>query len=149
MKINITKKQYESLAKIVYLGNWMANAQRTGSPEDLRLKEYEEISEFIFSLAPQFGLSEQYEYELEFSDSDDITEVSRLHEEYDEEMFFDELPHRLGERDFYQKYTEGEIVAMSDEERFTKRYDLVDVWGDELIEHGIDRLVIDKTKSNS
>ena len=27
MKINFTKKQYESLAKIVYLGNWMANAQ--------------------------------------------------------------------------------------------------------------------------
>ena len=28
MKINLTKKQYETLAKTVYLGNWMANAQR-------------------------------------------------------------------------------------------------------------------------
>ena len=27
MKINLTKKQYESLTKAVYLGNWMANAQ--------------------------------------------------------------------------------------------------------------------------
>ena len=41
MKIHITKKQYESLAKIVYLGNWMANANRDGSPEDPHLLEYE------------------------------------------------------------------------------------------------------------
>ena len=146
MKINFTKKQYESLAKIVYLGNWMANVQRTGAQDDPRLKEYDDMAEYVFSLSLMFGLPENYENEIEFSDDDSITEVSRLHEEYDEDMFFDELPHRLGERDFYKKYSEEEIATMSDEERFTKRYNLVDVWGDELVSHDIDRLSIDTTK---
>ncbi len=124
----------------------MANAQRTGSKDDPRLKEYDEIAEYIFSLSPMFDLPENYENEIEFTDDDSITEASRLHEEYDENMFFDELPHRLGERDFYKKYSEEEINAMSDEERFTKKYDLVDVWMDELIAHDIDRIAIDATK---
>ena len=148
MKINFTKKQYESLAKIVYLGNWMANAQRTGSKDDSRLQEYDEIAECIFSLSPMFGLPENYENEIEFSDDDSITEVSRLHEEYDEDMFFDELPHRLGERDFYKKYTPEQIEKMTEEERFIKLMECEIAWETEFETYGIERIGIVDMEEN-
>ena len=49
--IGLTRKQFKALLKVVYLGNWVANAYRT---EDMQ-KEYERIEDYIFSLAPQFG----------------------------------------------------------------------------------------------
>ncbi|MFA5751225.1 MAG: hypothetical protein WC898_02945 [Candidatus Paceibacterota bacterium] len=143
MKINLNKKQYESLAKIVYLGNWMANAQRTGAQGDPKMKEYDEIADYIYSLAPEYGLPDSYESELEFADdNDDITEVSRLHEEYDEENLWEKLSDWLGERDFFRKYTLDEIKKMSSNERFMKSMDCNIVWEEEFENYGIERLEI-------
>jgi len=143
MKINLTKKQYEALAKTVYLGNWMANAQRVGTPQDPILKDYRDIADYIFSFASEFGFPDHYESELEFSDDDDdTTEVSRIHEEYDEQSLWEELADMLGERDFFRKYTKEEIEKMSDEERFTKRMECEDIWGEEFENNGIERLVL-------
>lgn len=144
MKINLTKKQYETLAKAVYLGNWMANAQRTGQEGDERIEEYEEIADYILSLAPEFGLSENYEHELECGDHGGITEVNRFHEEYDENNLWEELPEALGERDFYRMYSENQRGQMTNEEHFEKLMYCTIAWEKELYEHGVDRLVIMK-----
>lgn len=140
MKINLTKNQYKSLAKAVYLGNWMANAQRTGQEGDSRLKEYEAISDYIFSLAPEFGFSKDFEHELECGDHNKTTEVSRLHEEYDEQTFWEELCETLGERDFYRKYSKEEREKMTNEEHFLKLQECIIEWEMELEKHGIERL---------
>ena len=115
MKINLTKKQYETLAKTVYLGNWMANANRTGQERDQYMKEYEEIMDYIFSLAPLFGFPKTFEHDLECDEHNKTTEVNRLHEEYDEQNFWEELPNILGERDFFRKYSEEERMNMTQE----------------------------------
>lgn len=52
MKINFTKKQYQDLLRLVYLGNWMANANRT---ED-EIKSLNELEGYIFSFAKDFGM---------------------------------------------------------------------------------------------
>ena len=142
MKINLTKKQYESLAKAVYLGNWMANAQRTGQKGDLHMKEYEEITDYIFSLAPEFGLPKTFEHDLECDEHGKTTEVNRLHEEYDEETFWDELCDMLGERDFYRKYSKEERQKMTDDEHFTKLMECQIFWEEELEKYGIERLEV-------
>jgi hypothetical protein len=143
MKINLTKKQYESLAKAVYLGNWIANAHRTGAKNDPTMKEYEDIYDYIFSLAEEFGLPEDFEYDVEFGKNGDFDgEVSRLHEEYDAESFWDELCDRLGERDFHRKYTKEQIMKMTKDERFIKLQECVMVWEEECENHGVDRLEV-------
>ena len=125
MNIELTKAQFLALLKAVYLGNWIANANRDGSTADPRKKEYEAIEDYIFSFAKQFGFSE-------FVDDEDVgegkffptrkfeeeTDVDELHDEYDEETFWDELIDRLGERDFYRRYSKGEIKKMNRDERF-------------------------------
>ena len=144
MKINITKKQYETLAKIVYLGNWMANANRTGTKDDPHMKEYEEISGYIFSLAPEFGFSKNFEHDLECDEYGKITEVHRFHEEYDEEIFWDELCEALGERDFFRKYSNEERENMNQEEHFVKLQECIIYYENEAEEYGIERLEIMK-----
>jgi hypothetical protein len=142
--IVLTKEQYFTLAKTVYLGNWMANAIRDGSKEDPHMKEYEEITDHIFSLAPQFGFTKDFEHELECGDHEEVSEVSRLHEEYDENTFWEELSDRLGDRDFYVAYSESEWKKMNEEERFIKRQECDIKWEEEFENNGIERLGIKK-----
>lgn len=160
IKIGFTKEQFFVLLKAVYLGNWMANANRDGSAEDPHKKEYEAIEDYILAFAKQFGFDE-------YVDDDDATkgkfyptrkfeeetDVHELHEEYDEETFWDELVDRLGERDFHKHFSKNEILKMSQDERFEKLYEFIDKWADEINENGIERLEIrkkdDHTNSNN
>jgi hypothetical protein len=144
MKINLTKKQYEILAKTVYLGNWMANAHRTGAPDDPHMREYDDIADYIFSLAPEFGFSKNFEHDMVCDEHGKTTEVSRLHEEYDEEAFWSELCERLGERDFYRKYSESDWDKMDGEERFIKMQECIIAYEEEFENHGIERIEIMK-----
>ena len=150
-KIEFTKEQFKALLKLVYLGNWLANAQRDGSNENPNLEEYEAIENYIFSFAKQFGLSEYVDdeeaakgkfYPTRFFEEE--TDVQKLIEEYDEETFWDELIDHLGDRDFYRHYSKDEIKKMTQEKRFEKLCGFIDKWADEINEHGIERLKIDK-----
>jgi len=58
MKINFTKKQYEDLIKLVYLGNWFVNSHRTND-----VVEYEELEQYIFSYFEDFGMEQYIEYD--------------------------------------------------------------------------------------
>ena len=149
MSIEFTKKRFLALLKVVYLGNWMANAHRDGSPKDPHEEEYEAIEDYIFSFAKQFGFDEYVDDEDakngKFSPTrkfEEGTDVDELHEEYDEETFWDELIDRLGERDFYRKYSKEEIKKMSQDEWFEKFYECIDQWADEMNKHGMNHLEI-------
>ena len=101
-----------------------------------------EITDYIFSLAKEFGFPKDFEHDLECDEHGKTTEVNRLHEEYDEETCWEELVDMLGERDFYSKYSEEEIKKMSDEEHFTKRMECDIAWEEEFENHGVERLHI-------
>lgn len=143
--IPFTKKQFIALLKAVYLGNWMANAWRTSDIQ----KDYENIEDYIFSLAPLFGL-EKY---MDHAESDgnryyptnefeEKTDVHKLHDAYDEETFWDELTDRLGTRDFYEKYSKDEIQKMTKDEWFIKLHECIDVISEELSDFGLERIRI-------
>ncbi|MFY9463377.1 MAG: hypothetical protein WAP52_04310 [Candidatus Sungiibacteriota bacterium] len=145
--IPFTREQYRALLKAVYLGNWMANAHRA---EDA-LQEYERIADYVFSLAPLFGLAKyidqdeaqhgHYEPTRFFEES---TGVHGIHHEYDEEAFWDELAEELGRRDMFERHTEQEIAAMGNNEWMQKLAALIDAYDDEFIARGIERLRIAK-----
>lgn len=147
--IGLTREQFFALLKAVYLGNWMANANRDGSPEDPHKKEYEEIEDYIFSYAKYFGFAEYVDDEeakegkfFPTRKFEEETDADKLHEEYDEETFWDELSDSLGERDFYSKYSDKEREKMSREEHFIKMQECIIKWENELIDNGIERLGI-------
>lgn len=137
------------MLKLVYLGNWLANAQRDGSLENPQKEEYEKLEDYIFSFAKQFGLDEWVDDEnaaegkfFPTREFEEGTDVQELIEEYDEKTFWDELIDRLGDRDFYWQYSKNEIFKMTQKERFDKLYEFIDKWADEINENGIERLGI-------
>lgn len=145
--ITLTGKQFIALLKVVYLGNWMVNAYRT---EDMK-KEYEGVEDYIFSLAPQFGLEKYMDHETSDGDRyyptsffEETTDVRLLIEEYDEEMFWDELAESLGKRDFVKMYSRKEIEKMSREKYFDKLYEHIDNYIEEFEKFGLQRIRIQK-----
>lgn len=147
--IELTKKQFLALLKAVYLGNWMANANRDGSPEDPHIKDYEEIEDLIFSLAPKFGFGKYMDHEPRDGDKyyptgkfTEDTDVDELHDEYDEYSMWDELCDVLGERDFFRKYSPDQVRKMSREERMEKMHQCIDFYEEEFEKNGIDHLEV-------
>lgn len=143
MKIEFTKEQFESLMKLVYLGNWMANANRT----DDTIKKYADLENYVFSCAKNFGL-EKYVDDEDAKDGkfyptrffEEETDVDEIRSEYDEDTFWTELPDRLGERDFFVKYSKEDREKMTQDERFLKMQDCIIKWEEELENNGIKNL---------
>lgn len=147
MQIEFNKKQYENLLKLVYLGNWMANAHRA----DDRIEKFEELEHYIFSFAKDFGFPKYADAEMvgdgKFYPTrkfEEETEVHDLHDDYDNETFWHEIADRLSRRDFVRKYSMGEYKNMDTEERFEKMQEFDDKWDDEFEEYGIERLEVKK-----
>lgn len=133
--------------KLVYLGNWLANANRTSDA----VKEYEEMEDYIFSFAPKFGLEKYMSNEPDDGerffptrDFEEETDVQDLIEDYDNETFWDEAVDRFGERDFFKKYSKEKIEKMDRDERFVKRMECQEKYEDEFEENGIDNFEIIK-----
>lgn len=146
MKINFTKKQYENLIEMIYIGNWIANAQRL---PDEQIKKYEQIENYIFSFARDFGMGKFVDYEEKDGDKyyptrmfEEETDVQKLLEEYDDKNFWDEAVERFGDRDFLRKYGKEVIKKMDNEERFIKNTECQEIYENEFNENGIDRIGI-------
>src|SRR3989344_9155736 len=116
MHIEFTKEQYEQLLKLVYLGNWIANAIHTGAKDDPRDEQLKAVEDYVFSFAKEMGFSSLVEYDEKFkqhfptSAFDDF--VQRYIDEYDEDCFWEELFYRLSNRDFARVYTKDQISKM-------------------------------------
>ena len=147
MKIEFTKEQFESLLKSVYLGNWVANAHRT----DDMIKEYEEIEDYIFSHAKEFGFDEYVDDEKADKGKffparifEEEADIQKLIEEYDKETFWDEIIDRLAARDLFRQYSRAELEKMDGNERMEKLGILEEKWAKEINENGIERLEVSK-----
>ena len=142
VQINLTKEQYKTLVELVDLGQWMANAIRTK-----RIKKYDDMEQHVFSFTKQAGLQDCVDYDdklkmhfllREFEE----TVIFPLKEEYDDYTFWDELAHRLADRDMLKRFGEKELARMPRDEMNKVRDALVSKYEDESVEHGLDRLEI-------
>lgn len=140
MKIFFTKKQYETLIEMAYLGSWLANACKTGDDRDMAI---EEIEQYIFSFASDFGMEDL----LERSESGSIYPTRTFEEDlgayiddYNDENFWDELLHRLARRDFIEHFGEDVVSDMEMSELFEKEEPFIQKYDDEFYENGIQNL---------
>lgn len=144
MKINFTKKQYEDLVKLVYLGTWMVNAHRT----DDRVEKYEELEQYILSFYKDFGMENFILFDEELKrffptkEFEEETDVEQYIDEYNNDIFCEELIDRLARRDFIRAYGEENLLKMTWEERFEKEQPFIDKYDEEFEKNGIENLDI-------
>ena len=145
MEIKVTKKQYKDLMRLVYIGNWLVNAFRM---EHEHIKKYNDIEQYIFSFAQEAGLKKYIEYVEKYGkffptrELEEDEEIIELIDEYENEIFWDELINRSALRDLINKYGEDTIKKMSLEERIKKKSPFIEKYEREFEENGIKNLII-------
>ena len=61
MELKLTKKQYETLMKLVYLGNWVVN----GYKKEDKAADTDHLENYIYAKAGDFGLGSLVFYDEE------------------------------------------------------------------------------------
>lgn len=141
MKIEISKTQYKTLVKALFLANWVVNAHKEEWPDD----EFERFEQYVLSQGKFFDLKNvefdeedgKYYHDMEFEQK-----TLKLLDECMEETFWVELIDRLTERDFFNTLGEREIRKMSSIDRITKYHEFAKPYETEFAENGLDHLVI-------
>jgi hypothetical protein len=144
MKINFTKKQYEDLVKLAYLGTWMINAFRT----DDTVEKYEELEQYIFSFFKDFEMEKYIMFDEELKmffptkEFEENTDVEQYIDEYNNDIFWDELIYRLARRDLIREYGEENVIDMTLEELIEKEEPFIEKYDEEFAKNGIYNLEI-------
>ena len=142
MKINLTKKEYETLLDVLYIADWVTRAhEEQGSPA---ASKYKELEQKLFALAGEFGLDNSVEQNKEtgnyyltkahLSSSDATANI----ESFENATFWEELLERLARRDFIRRYGEEAILKMPIEERFEKEMEFFEMYDKEFGENGLE-----------
>ncbi|MFC1678246.1 hypothetical protein ACFLZ9_00740 [Patescibacteria group bacterium] len=149
MKINISKKQYQTLIKCVETAGTIYGVM--GDMVDEKHKKFsgdiDELSDYVLGFAKEFGIegiAEKYrgkwgvteKYMDEFMD--DL-------KEYDEYAFWEMLVRELAKKEFEKKYLRAEIKKMSHEEYLKKIFELEDKYWRWTEKTGLDGLEIKDT----
>lgn len=142
MKINLTKKEYETLLDILYIADWVTRAheQESGPFAD----KYKELEQKLFSIAGEFGLDKNvaknnetgnyYLTKAHLNNSDVTAKI----ENFENATFWEELLERLARRDFIRRYGEEAILKMPIEERFEKEMEFFEMYDKEFGENGLE-----------
>ncbi|TJY41093.1 hypothetical protein E5161_15460 [Cohnella pontilimi] len=143
MKIELTNKQYRDLIELLFLGNWLANATRTGAEGDERLEKYELLQHYILSHAKNFQADDVVTEEgtsfyttMEFEES-----IMPIVEEYDDSTFWEQLSMKLANRDLLKEI--GPVSELKEKHR-TRLFELEEEYEVEFEENGLRNLVLMK-----
>lgn len=137
MKIECTKKEYEILAQLVYLGEYMINGILM--PEDWD-KDITKVKNDILSLAKDHDFIQNVTKDKDDSynlTADYESEIMDYVSDYDDECFWQELPIRLAQRDLVAEFGESQLEKMSPNEIHDRETLLLTKYQEELEENGI------------
>jgi hypothetical protein len=151
MKINFTKKEYQTLLEMLYVGDWVLHAHvEKETDKTNETKTYKEFEQKILALAHEFGMGKFVECNEKSGEnflSKEFTrnnEIRKYIEKFENATFWEELIERLARRDFIKKYGEEAILQMSISERFEKEMLFHQEYHKEFGENGLDNLQIHK-----
>jgi len=147
MKVDITKEEYRNLLDIISIADWVMSGHKT--QKDRRTAPYDALIQKLFSLAKDQGFEKLVELDPLRGDyylASEFEANSRSWEfidEFTDDSFWDELSHRMTERDAaIQAGGFENLKAMSREERSTLEGPIQERYDAEFYDNGVDRLQI-------
>ena len=143
MKINFTKKEYQTLVEMLLVADWVI----TGHEEEEReaTKPHKELRKKVLSYHKEMGMAKAFEYSPEHDEYFETAAYEehaphmRFIDEYDEQVFWVGLTSKLAHRDLAAEGPLGE------KELTKKLVELIARYEDEFAENGLAnvRLVLD------
>ena len=141
MKIELTTEQYQTLLELVFMGNWIVNANK---PTDAATaKEYEQLEKLVFSKAAEFELKVWADPEgypsRKFEEENPVYDYI---EDYDDYTFWEQLTLRLAKRDMLKKYGKEALSKMSSFERLAEEDQLAEKYLEIFRTNGLEALTL-------
>jgi hypothetical protein len=146
MKINITKKEYQTLMEVLEMADWVLHAHKTEEPEET--KKYRDFEQKIYKLAKDFGCDHLIEYDRELQEYFPTAQFEETNpamgylEEFEDDSFWEELTERLVERDLLRELGEKEFQGLEPMDRVVREEPFRIRYEEEFEAYGIDRLEI-------
>ncbi|TGL62174.1 hypothetical protein EHQ58_02925 [Leptospira ognonensis] len=149
MNLELSLEQYETLLKLVYMGDWVISTlqakERVEEDTDNDTR-YAEVVRHVFNHAEVAGLGNIVQIDQnngepyltrEFEEESGLVDIL---EDYEDEVFWQSLIERLAHRDFIRHFGESAISEMAIEERIEKETPFHDTWATEFHDNGIENL---------
>ena len=146
MKILLTKSEYRTLFDMIYMAEWMLTAYDVQPDPDK--ERYAHLAQKIYSHAKEAGcesLIHSSSADNEYHPSREYEDKGGVHdliEDYDNDVFWDELVERMTERDVYAALDETQRLKVSAEAYFQLAEPISERYGREFDAHGIERLTL-------
>ena len=148
MKIDISKNEYRDLMDILSIADWVLNAYK--EEDDPKTERYGELEQKFYAYAKEMGFDDLIEFapELEMyfptRKYEDTGKYWDFVDDFENDLFWDELIHRLVERDLIKQEGGVEnVMKLSMEERIKKEAPLEKKYSAEFEANGLDNLKID------
>ena len=147
--MNFTKKEYQTLVEMLLVADWVITGHEEGEREETR--SYREFRKKVLAHHKEMGMSEAFTYSPE---DDEYFETAayeanapymRFIDEYDEQVFWEELATRLAHRDIAAEETLSVKEPLGETELTKKLVERIARYEEEFAENGLDniRLVLD------
>jgi hypothetical protein len=146
MKMNFTKKEYQTLVEMLLLADWVITGHDV--EERAATKPYRELRKKVLAHHKEMGMADAFKYSPKEDEYFETAayEASAPHmrfiEEHNEQVFWEELSSRLAHRDLAAEETICAEGEGSEEERVTRLFEITDRYEEELAENGLDNLRI-------
>ncbi|AUH73012.1 hypothetical protein [Legionella sainthelensi] len=142
MKVNITKKEYRTLLDMLYIADWVLHSSTI---KETKQNEYEALKQKFLSYFKEMEADEQIEFSQEFNEHFEKTQYEELLNEkfiepYEQKLFWDELIHRLSERDVIDAMGVEQYKKLEPMERMKKVEEVKAQYANEFKKHGVKHL---------
>lgn len=147
MKINFSKKEYQTLLDILYMTDWVLHAHQEGAAANTG--HYRELMQKILAEAEVAGLDDLVDYKESAETyvlNRNFVERSSVGQQlaaFENATFWEELVERLARRDFLEAYGKEIALAMPLAERIEKESPFLQHYDGEFGKNGLKNLHID------
>lgn len=146
MKIDLTRRDYQSLLTVLEIADWVLHAYSPEEPaESAPIRALEQK---VLALADEFGCGELVEFDAGEQrywlsrEYDEVSDATQFIEQFENDNFWEQLTDRLVERDLMRQLGEKAVKRLDFDQRAEKSEPYQRLYGEEFLTHGVDRLEI-------
>ncbi|MBE0583951.1 MAG: hypothetical protein IH612_09310 [Desulfofustis sp.] len=152
MKIQISKKEYLLLLDVFAIAEWVMNSHKVDS--DPETEPYNKLEQKIMSYADDAGCGHLVKYDKKQEEYfptreyEEIGTYGRFIEQFEEDVFWEELGQRLALRDLINDKGLEVVKEMDPVARMTAEDAIAETYQKEFYENGIEHLFLSEKIPN-